>query len=262
MLTVQTERAVLHVRDDGPKDGRAVFFANSLGTDLRIWDDMLTHLPDGLRIIRYDKPGHGLSDCPEGPYSIAGLADDVVTIATALNVPHFTLVGLSIGGLIGQQLALTRPDLVRALVLMDTAAKIGTAELWQSRLDDLQAGGLDSMADGIMERWFTAPFRGDPMAVAPWRNMLVRTPQQGYAACCAAIAAADFTDQIGELTLPIIAVGGAEDKSTPPDLVRATAELCNAPFHLIEAAGHVPCVEKPGETARIIAEFLETTHDV
>lgn len=257
MQTVESQGCTLHVRVDGPDDGPVVMLANSLGTDLRVWDPMIKHLPDDLRLIRYDKRGHGLSDAPHLPYAMAQLIADAAAVADAVRAEEVTFVGLSIGGLIGQGLAHARPDLVARLVLMDTAAKIGSAEMWQERIAALRQTGLSDMTDAILDRWFAPALRNDPVALAPWRNMLAQTPLAGYIGCCEAIAVTDFTSQAPALSLPVMAIVGAEDLGTTPELVAATAKLYNAPCHVIPDAGHLPCVEKPAETAAFILDFMK-----
>lgn len=259
MQTLVLSDVTLHIRDEGPRDGRVVMFANSLGTDLRVWDALLPLLPPGLRIVRFDKRGHGLSGAPPAPYAMDRLVSDAEALCDGLGLRDVTFVGLSIGGLIGQGLAAKRPDLVRALVLMDTAAKIGTAGMWQVRIDKIRADGIASLEGPIMERWFTAPFRAGNPEFALWCNMLTRTTVEGYVGCCAAIAGADLTESTRALALPVLALAGDEDGSTPPDLVRATAALCGAEFHLIPGAGHIPCVEQPAATAAHVTAFLERT---
>lgn len=259
MQTISTSDITIHIRDDGPKAGRAVVFANSLGTDLRVWDAMLPRLPAGLRLVRYDKRGHGLTDATPAPYSLDQLVADAEAVCDGLGLTDVTVVGLSIGGLIGQGLAAKRPDLVRALVLMDTAAKIGTAPMWQERIDTIDRDGIAALAGPILERWFTPAFRAANPQFPLWRNMLTRTTVAGYAGCCAAIAGADLTESTRALRLPVMAMAGDRDGSTPPDLVRATADLCGADFHLIADAGHIPCVEQPEATAALLTDFLERT---
>ena len=246
----------LHVREDGDPDGAPVVFANSLGTDMRLWDKVLPLLPAGLRIIRYDKRGHGLSDCPPAPYAMGTLVRDVEAVLDALSVRGCVFVGLSIGGMIAQGLAVKRPDLVRALVLSNTAAKIGQPDMWQARIDAVRAGGIAALADAVMERWFSAPFRaGDELHA--WRNMLVRQPAEGYAGCSAAISGTDFYTPTSGLRLPALGIAGSEDGSTPPDLVRETVELIpGARFRLIRRAGHLPCVEQPEEYASVLSDFI------
>lgn len=252
--------AVLHLQDQGPATGRVVLFANSLGTDLRVWDQLVALLPADLRIIRFDKRGHGLSDAPPAPYAMADLVADAEAICEALQLRDVTFVGLSIGGLIGQGLAAKRPDLIRALVLMDTAAQIGSPEMWAARIRAVTEGGLAPMAEAIMERWFTAPFRESDPSFALWTNMLTRTPVAGYVGACAAIAGADLTESTRALSLPVLVLCGDQDGSTPPELVRATADLiAGAEFQLIAEAGHIPCVEQPQATARLLNDFLERT---
>ncbi|SNR44791.1 3-oxoadipate enol-lactonase [Paracoccus sediminis] len=259
MKTISASDITIHVLDKGPRDGRVVMFANSLGTDLRVWDAILPLLPMGLRIVRFDKRGHGLSDATPAPYSIDRLVADAKAVCEGLALSDITFVGLSIGGLIGQGLAAKRPDLVRALVLMDTAAQIGTAEMWQDRIDRVNRDGVNALADPILERWFTPAFRATSPEFALWRNMLTRTTVAGYTGCCAAIAGADLTNSTRALRLPVMAMAGDQDGSTPPDLVRATADLCGAPFHLIADAGHIPCVEQPEAVAKLLTDFLERT---
>lgn len=246
----------LHWRQDGDPNGAPVVFANSLGTDLRLWDKVIPRLPAGFRYIRYDKRGHGLSDCPPGPYAMGALVRDAERLMEALGVRDAVFVGLSIGGMIAQGLAVKRLDLVRALVLSNTAAKIGTAEMWQARIAAARAGGLESLGDAVMERWFSKGFRATP-ELAAWRAMMVRTPLEGYVGCCAAIAGTDFYTPTSGLRLPALVIAGSEDGSTPPDLVRETAELIpGADFRLIRGAGHLPCVEAPEVYAAHLSEFL------
>lgn len=258
MFTINTKDCQLAVHDQGPMYGRVVMFANSLGTEMRVWDPLLAEMADDLRIIRFDKRGHGLSDCPNAPYKIETLVEDAIAIAEALDLRDVTFVGLSIGGLIGQGLAAKRPDLLRALVLMDTAAKIGDKAGWNDRINAIEKDGIEGMADGILDRWFGTEMLANPN-LSIWRNMLITTPQQGYIGCCHAIAGADFTTQTAELKMPVLAIAGSEDGATPPELVRATADLCGAEFHEVAGAGHIPCAEKPREVAKILTQFLKDT---
>lgn len=246
----------VHWRQDGSETGAPVVFANALGTDFRLWDDMIACLPDGLRLIRYDKRGHGLSDAPPPPYSMDTLIEDAGLLLDHLGIRDCVFVGLSIGGIIAQGLAEWRPDLVRGLVLSNTAAKIGTPAMWAERITQVTAGGIDVLADPTMERWFSPPFRATP-AMSAWRNMLVRTPLNGYLGAMHALSATDMMSQTASLRLPTLGIAGSADGSTPPDLVRETTDLIpGSRFRLIQGAGHLPCVEKPDLYAEILATFL------
>ncbi|WP_170378940.1 3-oxoadipate enol-lactonase [Ruegeria atlantica] len=246
----------LHYRVDGDPNGAPIVFANSLGTDLRLWDAMLPHLPAGLRIIRYDKRGHGLSSQPPAPYSMGALVRDAEALLDLLDVRDCVFVGLSIGGLIAQGLAVKRMDQIRALVLSNTAAKIGIPSIWQDRMDAVRQGGIEALADATMDRWFSKNFCSEPGHLL-WRNMMVRQPVDGYLGCCAAISGTDFYTPTSGLRLPTLGIAGSEDGSTPPDLVRETVELIpGSKFELMRRAGHLPCVEQPAEYAALLRNFL------
>lgn len=250
---------ILHYRIDGDNDGAPLVFANSLGTDLRLWDQIIPLLPAGLRILRFDKRGHGLSSCPGDAYRMEELVDDTARLMDALEFRDCLFVGLSVGGIIAQGLASSRPDLLRAMVISNTAARIGTPEMWQERIDAARAGGVEALADAIMERWFAQSTRAQrALELVGWRNMLTRTPTAGYVGCSAAIAVNDYSESTARLTLPTLAIAGNEDGSTPPDLVRSTAALiAGSRFELIDDAAHLPCVEKPEQYARILTGFMQ-----
>ena len=246
----------LHFRDDGPRDGLPVVFSNALGTDLRMWEPLLPHLAPGLRVIRYDRRGHGLSDVPEAPYSMGQLVRDTEALLDHLNIRACVFVGLSIGGMVAQGLAVKRPDLIRALVLSNAAARIGTAEIWRDRAALARAQGLSALADATMARWFTAAFRASP-DLALWRNMFLSTPVEGWLGCAGAIAGTDFYSTTAGLRLPTLGIAGERDGSTPSDLVRETVDLVQgSEFALLRRAGHLPHVEQPAGYADILNRFL------
>jgi len=257
MQAARLTHATLHWRADGDPNGPVVVFANSLGTDLRLWDAVIDRLPKHLRLIRYDKRGHGLSSCPKGPYSLDDLAEDALELLDHLGVETCTFVGLSIGGMIAQTLAARAPERISALVLSNTAAKMGEAQMWQDRIAAINAGGIAALSDAVMERWFAPDFL-QTEAHLPWRHMLQRTPQAGYVACCQAIAGADLSATSQSLTQPVLGIAGSEDGASPPALVEATLELiADARFTLIEDTGHLPCVEAPDAYAGALIDFLK-----
>lgn len=256
MFIAMPDGCRLHVLDEGPPDGQAVVFSNSLGTDLRIWEGVLQHLPATLRVIRYDMRGHGKSDVPDGPYAMGTLISDAEAVMDALKLTSVTFVGLSIGGMIAQGLAVKRLDLVGRMVLSNTAAKIGTPQMWEDRIAVARSDGLEAMADAVMERWFSRDFRATPQLTI-WRARFCDVSPEGYAGCCAAISGTDFYTPTSGLRLPTLAVAGGEDGATPPDLVRETADLIpGSRFALMRRVGHLPCVEAPAEFARLLTEFL------
>ena len=170
----------VHYALRGPKDAPALVFANALGTDYHIWNGVMNHLPAGLRILRFDLRGHGLSSAPEGPYFMGDLVSDTARIMEHARVKDAVFVGLSLGGVVAQGLAAERPDLVRALVLSNTAAKIGTPETWRARNDEVDAGGIAAIAAGTMEGWFARELRrAPPELVEGWGRLLPPLPKGG-----------------------------------------------------------------------------------
>ena len=259
MQYAHLENTKLHYRIDGPDDGAPVVFANSLGTDFRLWDPILPLLPKGLRILRFDKRGHGLSACPPAPYSMGSLITDTEQLMDLTGFKDAMFVGLSIGGMIAQGLAVKRLDMIRAMVLSNTAAKIGNPAMWNERIAAVNEGGVEALADGVIERWFSKGFCAGP-DIDLWRNMLAQQSNAGYAGCCAAISGTDFYTPTSGLRLPTLGIAGTEDGSTPPDLIRETVDLIpGSQFHLIRKAGHLPCVEQPIEYAQVLTDFMRNT---
>jgi 3-oxoadipate enol-lactonase len=249
---------VVHHETVGPSDAPLLVLVNSLGTDLRVWDALLPRLGGRFRTLRYDKRGHGLTDATPDSYAMAELAADLGRLLDARQAKDVVICGLSIGGMIAQALASARPELVRGLVLMDTAHKIGTREMWNERIEAIRANGIGSIADAILTRWFSPGFHAQRAAeLAGWRNMLTRTPVEGYLSCCAAIRDADLTDAARALAVPTLCLVGETDGSTPPALVAELAELVpGAQLVTIAGAGHLPCVEQPEAVADAMQGFF------
>jgi 3-oxoadipate enol-lactonase len=245
---------------EGVSEGPPLVFINSLGTDLRIWDRVVSHFSDSYRVIRYDKRGHGLSDCPPAPYTIRDHATDLAGLLDQLELPQAILVGISVGGMIALDFAAIWPERVQSLVLCDTAPKIGTAVLWNERITNLRQHGMGAMRDVILSRWFSDAFaRQDPAAFSGYANMLTRMPVEGYTGTCEAIRDADLTDAARTITTPTLVLYGTEDLSTPPALVQGLCELIpHAHCQEIPNAAHLPCIEQPDIMAQHIAQFIST----
>lgn len=249
----------LHYRIDGEADGAPLVLLHGLGTDLRLWDPLLPHLPRGLRILRFDGRGHGLSSCPKGPYAMGTLVRDAERLMERLGFQDSAVLGLSLGGMVAQALAVKRLDLVRVLILANTGCKLGTKAIWDARAAELRQAGLGALAETALERWFTAEFRRRPEAEL-WRNLLLSQPREGYAACAEAIGGTDLMTPTSGLRLPLLALAADADPATPPDLVRETADLVpGSRFHLIRRAAHLSCVERPAAFAEALAGFLSET---
>lgn len=252
----------LHYRLDGRDlTGAAtpLVFINSLGSDLRIWDGLMAAFAPHFPLIRYDKRGHGLSDCPAGPYTLQEHSDDLAGLLTQVQAPSAILIGVSVGGMIALDFAHRYPDRVKALVLCDTGAKIATADYWTERATAVRQGGLAPVAPMILARWFSGAFATTaPASYRGYQNMLTRTPAEGYAATCEALRDADLRAVVGAIEAPALVLCGEEDRATPPSLGQElAAALPNARFALIPQAGHIPSLEQPQALATAIQHFLQ-----
>ncbi len=243
---------------EGKPTGSPLVFINSLGTDLRIWDQVVSYFMDRYRVIRYDKRGHGLSDCPPAPYSIRDHATDLANLLDYLDVTQAILVGISVGGMIALDFAATWPERAQSLVLCDTAPKIGTAVMWNERIATLRQHGMNHLQEAILLRWFAPAFsQKQPAAYRGYGNMLTRTPVTGYTGTCEAIRDADLTEAARTITVPTLILCGSEDLATPPQLVKDLSELMpNASYQEIASAAHLPCIEQPDIMAEHIKKFI------
>jgi 3-oxoadipate enol-lactonase len=256
---ITVNNLTLHVKRDGVNDAPPLVFINSLGTDLRMWDAMIPALAADYALIRYDKPGHGLSDCPPASYTLHNHAEDVAGLLDTLQISKAIVVGISIGGMIAMDFAATQPERVAALALCDTFPKIGVADMWNERIATLRQHGMAHLGGAILARWFAPGFASQqPAAYNGYLNMLARMPVEGYTAACTAIRDADLTEAVSSIGVPTLVLCGAEDPSTPPELVRGlVGMLPNAQYSEIDGAGHLPPIEQPTATVSAIRAFLE-----
>lgn len=260
MAFARVNGVVIHHEVRGSADKPWLIFSNSLGTDFRIWNAVVEQLQADFRIVLYDKRGHGLSEATPAPYRLSDHVADLAALLDHLGVDRAAVVGLSVGGLIAQGIAALHPEKVAALVLCDTAHKIGTADAWNDRIKAVTTNGIASIADAIMQRWFTDAYRSpeNPDFIG-YTAMLTRTDVDGYAGTCAALRDADLTESTRALKVPALVMVGDQDGSTPPDLVRSTAELIkDSEFRIVEGAGHLPNIEKPDVVATLIGGFLKS----
>ena len=242
--------------DGGPAHGPCVLLLHSLGTGAAVWDPILAALVGaGCRVLRPDMRGHGESAVTPGPYTIGRLAHDALAVLQQLDIHRVVVVGLSIGGLIAQELAHVAPQRVAGLVLMDTALAIPPAEVWAERAALVRAEGMSAVVDGVLARWVTpaAPVH----VVERLRRMILATEPEGYAACCEAIGVADFHTQSAGLAVPTLVIVGAEDPSTPVHSAEALRDtIAGARLEIIADASHIPTAEQPAAVAGALLRFL------
>lgn len=244
-----------HIKATG--NARAIIFINSLGTDFRIWDDIVSALDGEMPLLVYDKRGHGLSDIGD-IRSIDDHVDDLSALIDHFGFGSVVLCGLSVGGMIAQGLYARRPEIVEAMILCDTAHKIGTTDSWNTRIATVKSKGIQAIADGVLKVWFTPAFHATRVAeLDGYWNMMTRQAVAGYIGTCAAVRDADFTAAARRIAVPTLCVAGDQDGSTPPDLVRSLADLIpGSRFDIIRDAGHIPCIEQPEALVTLIRDFV------
>jgi 3-oxoadipate enol-lactonase len=240
-----------HYVIEGPERAPVLLLASSLGTTHAMWAPQAAALKSEFRVLRYDHRGHGGSPVPPGPYSIDDLAGDALALLDELGIERATFVGLSIGGAVAITAALRAPERFERLVLCSTAAQFPPPEQWSERAATVRSQGVEAVADGALERWLT------PEAPAELREhlraMLVSTPREGYAACCEALGGYDARGRLGELTIPVLAIAGADDPTTPPPALQAIVdEVPDGRLHVIERARHITSAERPEEFTRVL----------
>jgi 3-oxoadipate enol-lactonase len=233
-------------------------FINSLGTDFRIWDGLIPYFAERFAILRYDKRGHGLSDCPPAPYSIRDHKDDLAALLSELGIGPAILVGISIGGMIAMDFAATYPERVRALVLCDTGATIGNAAFWSERISIVRTQGMAAVAEGVVARWLTVAFATQqPAAYRGHYHMLARAPVAGYTATCEALRDADLSQAARTISAKTLILCGAQDMTTPPESSRVLGDMIKGSrFELIENAAHLPCIEQSEALAATMKRFF------
>lgn len=258
MPFVRAMDLVVHYELSGSPGRPTLLFANSLGTSFHVWDAQAEALGGRFRILRYDMRGHGLTDCPPGPYTIAQLADDARALLDVLQIERVHVCGLSIGGMVAQRLASAAPDRVLSLALCDTANRIGPPGRWDDRVAAVAKGGLEGIADAVLKVWFTGDFLAErPAEVRGMANMLLRTPAEGYIGCCLALRDADLRDDDAKIDCPTLVVVGDQDVATPPAAARELSEaIAGARLEVLARAAHIPTVEQPAALNRLLGDFF------
>ena len=250
----------IHYQLEGPASGPVVTLSHSLATNLSMWDPQMPALVSRYRVLRYDTRGHGKTDAPEGAYSLEQLAEDARALLQALGIPRTHFVGLSMGGFIGQILALAYPQMLRSLVLCDTTSRVPAEAkpMWDERVRVAQTQGMEPHVEPTIGRWFTAPFREQRAdVVTPVRGMIRGTNPRGYIGCCHAIAALNLTDRLSAITVPTLVVVGEDDSATPVAASRTIHEqIKGSELVILKSASHLSNMEQSEAFNRAITTFL------
>jgi 3-oxoadipate enol-lactonase len=243
--------------------GPVVVFAHSLATDLSMWDAQAAALADRYTVLRFDSRGHGGSSAPVGDYTWDLLCADVLGLLDAFGISSVHYVGLSMGGMLGQHLALRAPDRIASLVLACTTSRFpsGAGAVWPERIAAVRAQGMQSQVEPTLARWFTAAYRaGHPDVMARIGAQIAETPPTGYIGWAHAIPSIDLTERLGEIRCPTLVIGGADDPSTPPALQEIIAAgIPGARLEIISSAAHLANIEQEAIFNTLIGEFLDAT---
>jgi len=256
---VQAGDVQLQVRIDG-NDGPWVILAHALGANLTVWDDTVRHLAARYRVLRFDMRGHGGSDAPVGPYTMARLADDVVALMDALDIGQAHFCGVSVGGMVAQTLGVRYPERLLSLTLVDTNhhTPLGAHPMWANRIGLVEAHGMAGTVASTLERWLTAPYREThPDVVERIRQMLMGTPVRGYVGVAQAIEAFDLADAITRIHCPTLVVVGEKDEGAPVSMAQSIAEkIHGARLEVLPDAAHLSFIEQPERFHAIFDAFL------
>jgi 3-oxoadipate enol-lactonase len=248
-----------HVEADLMEGAPTVVFIHPLGADLRVFDEVVARLLRAkIGCLRYDLRGHGLSDLGRAPRLADDHAADLDGLMELAGVRRATVCGVSVGGLVAQAFYKRRPDLLERLALCSTGAKIGTAEAWNQRIEAALAGGVASLAESVLQRWFSpADYARGGGQVALCRHMLSGTSAAGYAATCAVLRDSDLTGALADISVPTLCIAGEFDGSTPPDFVRGLHErIVGSRFLELSGAGHIPPLQRSEAFATALIDFV------
>lgn len=244
-------------RFDGSEDAPVLVLSNSLGTDHRMWQPQLPALTRRCRVLRYDTRGHGGSEAPAGPYTMAELGRDALDLLDALGIVRASFCGLSMGGMVGMWLAANAPERVDRLMLCNTAALLGPPQRWDARIAAIRASGMAAIATGVVAGWFTADYSArEPDVIARMRETLANTPAEGYIACCEAIRDMDQRALLARIQAPTLVIAGAHDAATPPADGRALADAIANACYVEVSAAHLSNIEAANAFTDAIIRFL------
>ena len=246
----------LYYEVTGKEGAPWLVLSHSLACTVRMWDPQVAAFKDRYRILNYDMRGHGQSAAPQGPYTLDMLADDVLGLMKELKIERATYMGLSIGGMIGQTLALRQTKLFDKMVLADTshAQPPEAIKQWEERIKIAQTKGMKPLVPSTMERWFTPSFRESPPA-RKIAELIANTPVAGYVGCGQAIMKLNTTARLKEIKLPVLAIAGEQDPSAPG--TRHIGEnVPGARLVMIPQAAHISNVEQAATFNQALRDFL------
>ena len=237
-----------------------ITLSHSLACNMSMWDEQMDLLKPNFKVLRFDTRGHGGSSAPAGAYTLEQLADDVHGLFAALGIKQTHWVGLSMGGMIGQTYALKYPGVFKSMVLADTTSRRppNAAQMWGDRIKAVEAGGMQAVLQGTLERWFTAPYRAKhPEVMARISAGILATPPAGFIGACQAISQIDVMDRLKEIKCPTLVTVGDQDHGTPPEMAKIIHEnLPGSELFIIPDAAHIASIEQKDVFNKMLGDFL------
>jgi 3-oxoadipate enol-lactonase len=248
----------IHYTIDGDS-GPWLTMSHSLACDSRMWDEQVAVLAKRFKVLRFDTRGHGQTDAPQGEYTLDMLADDAAAVLAAAGVRQTHWIGISMGAMIGQTLAVRTPGLLLSAVLADTTSRNPPEvwQMWKDRIDVAESKGMEAIVEPTLARWFTAPYlKARPDRVKTIADMIRATPVAGYVGCCHALPKINLTDRLKEIRVPVLALTGAEDASAPTTKI-IHENIPGSEFVSIPSASHIANIEQPEAFNAALAKFYD-----
>jgi len=259
MSFISCNGRVIHYSYSNNNSDQTFLFINSLGTDFRIWDEVVNDLKAFGNILLYDKRGHGLSDLAKPKYGLKDYAEETYFLLENLSIKNCTVIGISVGGMIAPILAHRHPERVIKIIVCGAANKIGNSQTWNERIEQVRLNGLKSITESLMKKWFSPSFTEKyPERVAGYKNMVERCDIEGYIQACEAIRDEDITEISKTLKMPTLCIAGSEDQSVPPEGVRTLSQLIkDAKFEIINGSHHMTCIDNKEMFTEMIIDFIK-----
>jgi 3-oxoadipate enol-lactonase len=259
-MIIEANGIRMNYKLSGAQGAPTVMLSHSLGCGLDMWDAQVPILGDHFRVLRYDTRGHGGTEATDGPYTMTLLGEDALALMEALGIDQVHWIGISMGGMIGQHIALNHPRRFKSIVLCDTAASVPEENqpLWDERIEMARQGGMGALVEATMERWFTRSFLDrHPPQVDRIREQFLSTPVTGYIGCSEAIRRIDFLDGLRQVSLPTLIIAGAEDPAIPVETARAIQkQIRDARLVILPSAAHLSNVEQAEAFNTAVLQFL------
>jgi len=256
--TLNVAGAALSYQLDGPASSEVIMLANSLAADMRMWEANLPALTARYRVLRYDMRGHGESSTSTIRHPIAVLTDDAVALLDELRLENVHFVGLSMGGVIGQQLGARHSERLRSLVLSNTMSEQVAPQVWTARMEAVRAGGIATIVEGTISRWFTPSFLENSSHDVAWvRAMILGTCPEAYIECADALRGLSQSSILPHIATPTLVITGQADIAATPAMAhQMQSRIPHAQIQIIESAAHLPCVERPEAFTDVLLRFI------